>query len=379
MRATTIRSDERGMALLIALVAIIVIGGLITGTFFAGRVELGSGRNALWSAQASEAAESGLTTAFASWNGSWNGYDVGGDSLQPVAFPVPGSTRERYFQTVRRMSGGVYLITSRGEKVDQTGKVIATRVLARMGKLLFPWIDINAAVTSRGNTRVGGNATIDGRNSSPDGWPVCAGADLAGIRTNDVVTQSGTPQIYGDPPIVEHDPEVVDSVFTVPFLAIQPLATLTFAPGTYNDMTPTVTGSPPQCDRSNPMNWGEPARGGGSVSECYNYLPIIYSPGDLHLTGGRGQGILLVEGDLRMQGGFEFTGIVLVRGKVITTANSSKVTGAILAENVDLGDLTSFGGTPVVAYSTCAVDAALNSAARGVPLTERSWVQVNGR
>ena len=379
MRSGRRKTDERGVALLVALVTIVVIGALITGTFFAGRVELGAGRNALWSTQAQEAAEGGLADAFAGWKQEWNDFGPGGDSVLPVGFPFPGTSRVRYVQTIRRLGGGVFLITSRGERVDGAGKMLATRLLARLGKLRFPWMDIRAAVTSKGDTRVGGNATIDGRNSSPPGWPVCTGSDLAGIRTNEEVIVNGSPEIQGNPPIVEHDPEVVDSIFTVPFAELLPLATITLPPGTYNSMAPTLAGSPAVCDTGNSLNWGEPNRNAGSVVECYRHLPIIYSPGNLHLTGGRGQGILLVQGDLQMQGGFEFTGIVLVRGTVNTTANSSKVTGAILAQNVDLGDVVSFSGTPVVAYSKCAVDAALRAAGRGVPLAARSWGQVSGK
>jgi len=373
------RTDERGVALLVALVAIVVIGGLVTGTFFAGRIEIGSGRNAMWSTQAAEAAESGLTSAFANWDASWNDFAVAADSAQPVGFPVVNNATMRYFQTIRRMRGGVYLITARGEKVDRNGKVLGTRLLAQLGRMLLPWIDIGAAVTSKGETKVGGNATIDGRNSSPAGWPACTAPDVAGIRTNDEVNQNGSPQIYGSPPIKENDPGVVDSIFSGPFNTIKPLANITLAAGTYNSMGPAVTGDPAVCNRTLPLNWGEPSRGDGSLPECFTYFPIIYTPGDLHLTGGRGQGLLLVQGDLRMQGGFEFTGVVLVLGKVITTANSSKVTGAILAGNVDFGDQTSFGGTPVVAYSKCAIDAALKAAGRAVPLSARSWAQVAGR
>lgn len=379
MRHQLARSDEQGMALLVALVSIIVIGALVTGTLFAGRVELSSGRNALWSAQSQEASEGGLAEAFANWRTEWNDIGVDTDSLLPVGFPIPGDTRMRYFQTIRRLGGGLFLVTSRGEKVDRGGKIISTRLLARMGKLRYPWFDIRAAVTSNGDTKVGGNATIDGRNSSPDGWPACTAPDVAGVRTNEQVIENGGPQIYGAPPTVENDASVVDSIFAIPFATLQPMANITLAPGTYNSMAPSVTGTPAACAKATLTNWGEPDRGPGSIAQCYTYFPVIYTPGDLHVTGGRGQGILLVDGDLSMQGGFEFTGIVLVRGTVNTTANSSKVTGAILAENVDLGDVTAFGGTPVVAYSKCAVDAAIKGAARAVPLGGRSWAQVNGK
>ena len=64
----TLATNERGIALMIALLAIIVIGALVSGTFYAGRMEMQSGRNALYTGQATEAAETGLTDAFASWN-----------------------------------------------------------------------------------------------------------------------------------------------------------------------------------------------------------------------------------------------------------------------------------------------------------------------
>lgn len=374
-----VRNNERGIALVIALVAIVVIGALVTGTFFAGRIEMSSGRNTLASAQATEAAEAGIATAYANWNSAWNSYGIEGDSVQATVYPVSGSSSVRYTQTVRKMRGGAYLVSARGEKLDAGGNIMATRLLAMIGKLSYPWLDVQGAVTSYGTTTVGGNATIDGRQTDPPGWPACTAPDVAGVRTSATVTQNGTPQIFGSPPLDENDAGVVDSTFTSPYNAILPLTTITLTPGTYNSMAPTTTGSPAVCDKSNSMNWGEPARGGGSVPECYDYFPVIWSNGNLHLTGGTGQGILLVNGDLRMQGGFEFVGIVIVMGEVITTANSSKVTGAILARNVDLGDLSTFGGTPVVAYSKCAIEAALQAAARGVPLAERSWAQVNPR
>jgi type II secretory pathway component PulK len=58
-------SDERGIALLIALVALGVIGALVGGIFFAARLEQQSGQNALYAVQAGEAAEAGLSEAVA--------------------------------------------------------------------------------------------------------------------------------------------------------------------------------------------------------------------------------------------------------------------------------------------------------------------------
>ena len=54
------------MALAMALFALVVIGLLVAGRFFAGRLEQQSGQNTLYAAQAAEAAEAGLSDALGS-------------------------------------------------------------------------------------------------------------------------------------------------------------------------------------------------------------------------------------------------------------------------------------------------------------------------
>ena len=56
-------SNERGMALAVAIFALVVIGALVAGTFFAGRLEQSSGQATVYASQAAEAAEAGLTDA----------------------------------------------------------------------------------------------------------------------------------------------------------------------------------------------------------------------------------------------------------------------------------------------------------------------------
>ena len=53
-------TDERGMALAVAIFALIVIGALVAGAFFAGHLEQRTGRNTLYAAQAADAAEIGV-------------------------------------------------------------------------------------------------------------------------------------------------------------------------------------------------------------------------------------------------------------------------------------------------------------------------------
>ena len=61
-------NNERGVALAMAIFALVIIGILVAGSFFAGRLEQQSGQNTLFAAQAAEAAEAGLSDALGTYN-----------------------------------------------------------------------------------------------------------------------------------------------------------------------------------------------------------------------------------------------------------------------------------------------------------------------
>jgi hypothetical protein len=98
--------------------------------------------------------------------------------------------------------------------------------------------------------------------------------------------------------------------------------------------------------------------------------------GDVQLQTGRGEGVLLVDGDLEIRGNVEFTGLIIVTGKLKSNGTGNKITGGVLAQNADLGDLTTLIGNPVANYSACAVSKALSASASTRPLAERSWAQL---
>jgi hypothetical protein len=394
----SIRTDERGMALAIALLAIVVIGALVTGTFFAGRMEMAAGRNSVYTAQATEAAEAGLATAFgATWNSSWNAYLLAYDAGTPTytqtpVYPLQASRNNssvRYTQTVRRLKAGVFEVTSVGEKLDRNGNVLATRMLAKLGKLYTVTIDIKAAVTADADVQVNGHTTkVDGHDQLPDGWvsecpAPAAGTGVYGIRTSAAVGTSGNPDIQGVPAATQiNDATVTPALFLNPFNLLSPLAniTLTSAGGTQNfHPGPTSTGS--SCNTADLNNWGEPLRNGGFDPHCIDYYPIVYypGPGTLALSTGRAQGIILSAGDIDIAGNFEFNGIMLAMGAINTHGTGNKVSGAVLAGNANINDDDTIAGTPTILYSSCAINMALKKSARGLALNERNWAQINPR
>ena len=131
------------------------------------------------------------------------------------------------------------------------------------------------------------------------------------------------------------------------------------------------------CNRGAYLNWGEPT---DLSHACAGYFPIIHVNGDARMqSGGRGQGILLVEGDLDLRGAFEFYGVVIVQGAFQTQGSGNRVNGAVWASNAQIQDQSLVGGS-VTQYSSCAVEQAiLNNASlnRARPIMDRGWVDVS--
>ena len=118
----------------------------------------------------------------------------------------------------------------------------------------------------------------------------------------------------------------------------------------------------------------------GAPGACENYFPIIYAPGDLKVNGDRGQGILLVNGSLEVAGGFQFYGLVIVRGELKTTGTGGHFNGTVMAANVAVGGaLTSnntVSGNATFRYSSCALMSALRGSATPVAIRDRAWVEL---
>ena len=154
-------------------------------------------------------------------------------------------------------------------------------------------------------------------------------------------------------------------------------ATLSFSGNwTLNGLAPAYNAGG-SCNTSVMTNWGDPNRA-TPAGKCEDYFPIIYFAGNgttIHISGGTGQGILLVDGDLIVDGGFEWYGPVIARGHVTTQGTGGHFNGGVMAADVDLEQNTVLGNA-IIDYSKCAIDAALVGA--GIPkrLKQRSWADM---
>ncbi len=84
-----------------------------------------------------------------------------------------------------------------------------------------------------------------------------------------------------------------------------------------------------------------------------------------------------MNGDLEINGMFEFYGIIIVRDDMLKGNGTAKIHGAVFAANLTLSDpLSWMTGNQDVFYSKCAVENALQGSAILVRVTQRHWAQI---
>jgi len=382
-----ISRNRRGFALATAVGAIALVGALVAGAFVASTAEFRTGRDALQQTRAFAAAEYGNSAMRANWDNGWNTSMVRGDTLVRT-YDAGGTTA---IVRVVRLNDGIFLITS--EASAGTGLASgARRRVASLLKLSIPNVKIKAALTARGTTKVGGSALMIGRDTLVPGWDCpapAAGTGVPGLAVPawENITLGGTCKNYmcvqGDPKAIM-GAEMADTTTYFNYGDYQwndlvAMATKIMPAGPHTGVGPRyVSGA---CDTGNLLNWGEPNKVVvGTPSPCESYFPIIYAPGDLKVNGDRGQGILLVNGSLEVQGGFQFYGLIIVRGELRTAGTGGHFTGTVMAANVAVGgELTStntVSGAATFRYSSCALMSALRGSASPVAVRDRAWVEL---
>jgi hypothetical protein len=248
-------------------------------------------------------------------------------------------------------------------------------------RIAYPTINPGGAIVTAGNVRVSGNATVTGRNTNPTNWTQCA--SIAGRDTFAITYAPGKDlNIGGSSNIVggtRADPTAGDSntyvrYGTESWNSLVAAADITLPGGSYG---PEPVGTASTCDLSTTLNWGEPLRGGnGHVRGCEDYFPIIYFSGSASLTRGRGQGILLVNGDIRTVGNFQWYGLIIARDDIVKGAGTFDLWGSAMSRNANVTDDNSIVGTSQFQWSKCAVESALRGSAILTRTKERSWAQL---
>ncbi len=368
-------SGEGGFALAAVVFVLVLLGVLAVTSFITTGDERRASHGMRESAKAFYAAEAGVNLVLADW-----------DSLQyDTLFAGPGTTVDLGWRTLSENGASHQAVIRRIDNGGST-QMYALSVegrgagAQRMINLLFTGgaegVSVTAAI--RGGATGGGAEIRDppgvsGLDVNPGAWGAeCAGNtldDVPGLEWGNTDVQYDAGDLLGDPPLVV-DPTIdPTNLFTFggyTFDSLAAMANITLS-GDPDLIEPAVSGG--LCDTSLESNWGGPES--GSSHPCYNYFPIIYSSGELRIRNAVsvGQGILLVDGDLRIEDNFRFYGIIMVRGAIRFEDSGTQFHGGIITSEIDR--VRDGSG---VQYSSCVVDRVIASLGlQGEGLTRLSW------
>jgi hypothetical protein len=363
--AVTGGRSRRGAALGLVLVALVLIGALGGLAVGAARRDRHEATIALRSIRALAAAESGIASALAAWPAGDAGALAPGAYVELAAVAVaPGDS---FALTVARLAGELFLVRSEGRAGS------ARRTVAQLVRIHPAALLPEAALASLGAVRLD-SAAVSGEDSASAGWGAwCSGGpapDVAGVRVGDAASVSADPGCAGLTCLAGAPPLLADTALSgrrAGFLAAFDSVAARADRVAVGDVAPAPSADASGCAVAQASNWGEPD---AAVPQCAGWLPVVVAPGNLRLVGGRGQGVLLVRGDLELDGGAEFVGPVVVLGTLRIAASGGRILGGVLA----------FGGAELTAgavvRAACAVRRGAWTGARPRPLTG-GWVELD--
>jgi hypothetical protein len=378
--------NRSGFALPLAIGAIVLIGTMVTGVFFVATQENRLGNNTLTQEKSFRAAEGMLNYAFGNWNNiAMNNMAVGSAGTVTQTYDSLSTKGWKATVNITRLTTVNYWLTSEATSGTTDGARHRTGMVVR---IVRPQINFLGALTIRGAVNIGGASFIEGNDSIPDGWTECppTSTTMPGIAMapNTTLTRTGCLKfncVDGEPDIKRLS-EANDTSTYFNYGADANWATLTAsATRTFSgDQSLTQIGPSVAngiCNVNDPKNWGDPGRA-NPTGACESYFPIIFFSGrtsTVHLTTGKGQGILLVDGDLLVDGGFEWFGPVIVRGHVTTQGTGGHFNGGVMAADVDLEQNTVLGDA-LVQFSSCAINEALVGSGVAKRIPARAWAYV---
>jgi hypothetical protein len=367
---------RRGATLLVALLTMVVLGSLVVGMILASRAQYRVGRNALVEERAQAAAEYGLNKALSEWDRSRVPKLRVGDTITKVYTAVGGAS-VRVVMT--RLNQLTFWAVSEGQA--GSGPQLQTR--RRIGavlRLTNATLNAPSAVLTRNpSTKISGSSIVSGNDVAPPGWD-CPPAETS-VPAGQIDALGNVPG--GCPPAQCTGSTAV----AVTAAAADTGSYFTFGNSTWTSLAgaadkqvpsnpptlaPATSGS--DCLTGVASNWGDPARA-TPANPCETYFPVLYAPGDLTVNQGVGQGMLLVNGDLKISGSFTFYGVVVVRNAVQVSGTGLHVTGALLVAN-STGESNALLGNSTVQYSRCAVQAALGASTYPRYAKARAWADM---
>jgi hypothetical protein len=321
--------EERGFALVAVIFALVIMSAVAVVTLVMANDERRASRAVRAGGASFYAAEAGLNEVWATRFGA-----AFADSLQKGLINIPpGGSLDLGWKTLSngaRYAGRLWRYDNGGQPIY--GLVAEGRGaggLSGQQRVAFGMTTAfgagtpklgkccEAAATVRGKATMNfGTATpveelLSGIDAMPTGWPAdrCGGSPLqhkAGIRMQDAtqlqkVFAPGKAAdtlkmiVEGNPPRV-NDPSLSDADFQnygdLTFDELKAMANIVIdATSSQKTLSLTPKWSGSVCDKSVNNNWGSK----DPTNPCYDYFPIVLIKGEVQISGGYGQALVIMD------------------------------------------------------------------------------------
>jgi Tfp pilus assembly protein PilX len=348
------RSDERGVSLLLTMLLVLLLLVAVTGAAMRTTAERRSSMDLASQVDAFALAQSGIDRY------------LDAHTALPTSFPDSATytmTGGRAVATLYRWrasaSDTMFVLVSRGENTTQdryaANAATAVRTVAQMIRFSAGTIDLPGAWTSLTPMDKNGNSGslsgVDACTTAPAPKPSIPGvavptisaANLNPAYTGHTNPINGNPDnaavAIGTPGVAGTAKEAVD----IDWAGIVNRTSIT--PDYYRKTTAPASGAWPTSAQMNGTNW-----------------PIVFNEGDAVLPNN-GQGILIVTGNLTINGSDDWRGLVLVGGTITSNGNNNITGGIVTGLNIKLGIAVpqqSVGnGNKTFQYNSCHIASAM--------------------
>lgn len=335
----TARAGERGFAMVLAILAIALLGAGLMAAFLLSGSERRSVTSQASQVEAFALAENGLER-FLSNRAAYGFNSSPAGAYESTRISLTNGYADVVLQRVRPQVGtsdGVYVVRSTGTSTAGalSGLPAATRTVAQYATWRASPMTVLSAWTSlTGMRKTGGSGTISGADACA-AQPSVAGVAVA---TPPGYTQTGGASVPAGTPNIQNlgSSTAAAAAVRIDWLGI--------TNGT--SLTPDIT---------------IPSGSWPSFANA-SYWPIIKVTGNYALPGS-GRGTLIVTGNLTISGSKTWDGVILVGGTLTSSGNNTVRGSVVTGLNVKLGqspgqsDVGS--GTKTYRYSSCNVASAL--------------------
>jgi hypothetical protein len=227
----------------------------------------------------------------------------------------------------------------------------------------YDYCNCNCTTTKSGGTSTTTCTDRAGKTCDRSKWAIYASSTVDTANKSETLVAGQSPAVAQNQPWIYDIPGLINSYK-------DGAVNVTKAPYNWS-----CTGTPSNCGTHSGLNYGIPPAfppspvdnptydstfgscSGGVGPGCPS-PQVTYVPGDAKLTASsNGNGILIVDGDLEINGGLQFYGLVLVKGVIKFTgggADKTNIYGAVLAGQESYVDNV-LGGSAVINFNSCAL------------------------